>query len=257
MYGIPVYCISGGLGEGASNVHAQGLNLTQPERTRAAYQALDFAGLDPFLRSHPRGLDLGDPRRRRGVVGRSAPVDRLGKAAVAGPARRDPDEPTAALDTTPETTLVSRLMAGWRAHRDHRDASRADPVADRAHADPAERQDGGGRAARCGSGASDQGQGGGGRMTTVTDPHGVRGADPADERTIWMSAAVTIGVFLVWALGRPGRSGSCAARRDRPSSKPQIIQNLEGGSLPNWTWPRATRAPGHCSAKLYGTKYQT
>jgi ATP-binding cassette, subfamily C, bacterial LapB len=86
------------------------LNLTQLERDEERmYQALDFAGLGPFLRGHPRGLDLVI---RDGGEGLS-----VGQRQSIGWARlwlQDPkvvilDEPTAALDTTLETTLVSRL----------------------------------------------------------------------------------------------------------------------------------------------------
>ncbi|MGD9916777.1 MAG: ATP-binding cassette domain-containing protein [Paenirhodobacter sp.] len=93
------------------------LNLTQLERDEERlYQALDFAGLGPFLRAHPRGLDL---EIRDGGEGLS-----VGQRQSIGWARlwlQDPsvvilDEPTAALDTTLETTLVSRLD-GWLAGR--------------------------------------------------------------------------------------------------------------------------------------------
>lgn len=86
------------------------LNLTQLERDEERlYRALDFAGLGPFLRGHPKGLDLPI---RDGGEGLS-----VGQRQSIGWARlwlQDPtvvilDEPTAALDTTLETTLVSRL----------------------------------------------------------------------------------------------------------------------------------------------------
>ena len=86
------------------------LNLTQLERDEERlYRALDFAGLGPFLRGHPKGLDL---EIRDGGEGLS-----VGQRQSIGWARlwlQDPsvvilDEPTAALDTTLETTLVSRL----------------------------------------------------------------------------------------------------------------------------------------------------
>ncbi len=93
------------------------LNLTQLERDETRlYAALDFAGLGPFVRSHPRGLDL---ELRDGGEGLS-----VGQRQSIGWARlwlQDPtvvilDEPTAALDTTLETTLVSRLES-WLAGR--------------------------------------------------------------------------------------------------------------------------------------------
>ncbi len=74
--------------------------------------ALDFAGLGPFVRSHPRGLDLEIREMGEGLS--------VGQRQSLGWARlwlQDPavvllDEPTAALDQTLETTLVSRL-GGW------------------------------------------------------------------------------------------------------------------------------------------------
>ena len=86
------------------------LNLTQLERDDdRLMQALDFAGLGPFLRNHPKGLDL---EVRDGGEGLS-----IGQRQSIGWARlwlQDPsivllDEPTAALDQTLERTLVSRL----------------------------------------------------------------------------------------------------------------------------------------------------
>lgn len=74
------------------------------------FAALDFAGLGPFVRSHPRGLDLEIHEMGEGLS--------VGQRQSIGWARiwlQDPvvailDEPTAALDQTLETTLVSRLM---------------------------------------------------------------------------------------------------------------------------------------------------
>ncbi len=93
------------------------LNLTQLERDEERlFSALDFAGLGPFVRSHPRGLDL--------TLGDGGEGLSVGQRQSIGWARlwlQDPsvvilDEPTAALDTTLETTLVSRLD-GWLAGR--------------------------------------------------------------------------------------------------------------------------------------------
>jgi ATP-binding cassette subfamily C protein LapB len=72
-------------------------------------QALDFAGLGAFVRAHPRGLDLVIHEMGEGLS--------VGQRQSIGWARlwlQDPrvvilDEPTAALDHTLETTLVSRL----------------------------------------------------------------------------------------------------------------------------------------------------
>lgn len=74
--------------------------------------ALDFAGLGPFIRNHPRGLDLEIQELEEGLS--------VGQRQSIGWARlwlQDPavvllDEPTAALDQTLEATLVSRLH-GW------------------------------------------------------------------------------------------------------------------------------------------------
>ncbi|QQA41860.1 type I secretion system permease/ATPase [Pelagovum pacificum] len=88
----------------------ENLNLTLLERDDdRLLAALDFAGLGPFVRNHPKGLDL---ELRDGGEGLS-----IGQRQSLGWARlwlQDPpicllDEPTAALDTTLEATLVSRL----------------------------------------------------------------------------------------------------------------------------------------------------
>jgi len=89
------------------------LNMTQLERDDdRMFAALDFAGLGPFVRSHPRGLDLEIREMGEGLS--------VGQRQSMGWARlwlQDPavvllDEPTSALDQTLETTLVSRLK-GW------------------------------------------------------------------------------------------------------------------------------------------------
>ncbi|MCT4556576.1 MAG: ATP-binding cassette domain-containing protein [Pelagimonas sp.] len=86
------------------------LNLTLLERDDdRLFQALDFAGLGQFVKSHPKGLDLDI---RDGGEGLS-----VGQRQSIGWARlwlQDPDiclldEPTAALDQTLEKTLISRL----------------------------------------------------------------------------------------------------------------------------------------------------
>jgi len=88
----------------------ENLNLTLLERDDARLmQALDFAGLGPFVRNHPKGLDLEILDGGQGLS--------QGQRQSIGWARlwlQDPkvcllDEPTAALDTTLENTLVSRL----------------------------------------------------------------------------------------------------------------------------------------------------
>ncbi len=87
------------------------LNMTQLERDDdRLLAALDFAGLGPFVRNHPRGLDLEIRELGEGLS--------VGQRQSIGWARlwlQDPrvvllDEPTAALDQTLEATLVSRLQ---------------------------------------------------------------------------------------------------------------------------------------------------
>ncbi|MGB7317514.1 MAG: type I secretion system permease/ATPase [Planktotalea sp.] len=86
------------------------LNLNMLERDdERLMQALDFAGLGQFVKTHPKGLDLAI---HDGGAGLS-----IGQRQSIGWARlwlQDPaicllDEPTAALDQTLENTLVSRL----------------------------------------------------------------------------------------------------------------------------------------------------
>ncbi len=86
------------------------LNLSQLEREDdRLYASLDFAGLGPFVRNHPRGLDLEIKEMGEGLS--------VGQRQSIGWARiwlQDPviailDEPTAALDQVLESTLVSRL----------------------------------------------------------------------------------------------------------------------------------------------------
>ena len=86
------------------------LNLNMLERDDdRLYEALDFAGLGQFVKSHAKGLDL---EIHDGGAGLS-----VGQRQSIGWARmwlQDPDiclldEPTAALDQTLEKTLISRL----------------------------------------------------------------------------------------------------------------------------------------------------
>ncbi|MEO0402068.1 MAG: ATP-binding cassette domain-containing protein [Pseudomonadota bacterium] len=86
------------------------LNLTMLEQDDdRLYSALDFAGLGPFVKAHHKGLDLDILDGGQGLS--------IGQRQSIGWARlwlQDPavcllDEPTAALDQTLETTLVSRL----------------------------------------------------------------------------------------------------------------------------------------------------
>lgn len=87
-------------------------NLTMTDLERdddRLLAALDFAGLGPFVRNHPCGLDLELRETGEGLS--------VGQRQSVGWARlwlQDPkvvllDEPTAALDQTLEATLVSRL----------------------------------------------------------------------------------------------------------------------------------------------------
>lgn len=93
------------------------LNLAMLERDDARLlQALDFAGLGPFVREHHKGLDL--------EIGDGGQGLSIGQRQSVGWARlwlQDPricllDEPTAALDQTLEKTLISRLES-WLAGR--------------------------------------------------------------------------------------------------------------------------------------------
>ncbi|UXX83264.1 ATP-binding cassette domain-containing protein [Roseovarius pelagicus] len=88
----------------------ENLNLNLLERDDGRLmRALDFAGLGPFVRAHPKGLDLEILDGGQGLS--------QGQRQSIGWARlwlQDPkicllDEPTAALDQTLERTLVSRL----------------------------------------------------------------------------------------------------------------------------------------------------
>ena len=91
----------------------ENLNLSQLRADDARLiEALEFAGLGPFVAGHPRGLDLDIRELGEGLS--------VGQRQSVGWARlwlQDPsivllDEPTAALDQTLESVLISRL-AGW------------------------------------------------------------------------------------------------------------------------------------------------
>lgn len=86
------------------------LNMNQLERDDdRLFAALDFAGLGPFVRSHPRGLDLEIKEMGEGLsVGQRQSIG-WARIWLQDPAVAILDEPTAALDQTLETTLVSRL----------------------------------------------------------------------------------------------------------------------------------------------------
>lgn len=87
------------------------LNMTQLERDDdRLFDALDFAGLGPFVRSHPRGLDLEIKEMGEGLsVGQRQSLG-WARLWLQNPAVAILDEPTAALDQTLENTLVSRLQ---------------------------------------------------------------------------------------------------------------------------------------------------
>lgn len=92
-------------------------------------------------------------------------------------------------------------------------------------------------------------------MTTV-DPSAVHSATKRLSVTVWL-VAVTVAIFLVWAgfasvdqiVRGPGEIVS--------SSKPQIIQNLEGGILAELNVSEGDEvAPGQVLGRLYGTSYK-
>lgn len=89
------------------------LNLTQLERDDdRLLAALDFAGLGPFVRGTPRGLDHEIKEMGEGLsVGQRQSVG-WARLWLQNPSVVILDEPTAALDQTLEATLVSRLK-GW------------------------------------------------------------------------------------------------------------------------------------------------
>lgn len=89
------------------------LNMSQLERDDdRLFDALDFAGLGQFVRAHPRGLDLEIKEMGEGLsVGQRQSIG-WARLWLQDPAVAVLDEPTAALDQTLETTLVSRLK-GW------------------------------------------------------------------------------------------------------------------------------------------------
>ncbi|QYK43422.1 MAG: ATP-binding cassette domain-containing protein [Paracoccaceae bacterium] len=86
------------------------LNLHGLERDEdRMLQALDFAGLGQFVRAHPRGLDLPIHEGGDGLsVGQRQSIG-WARLWLQNPAVVILDEPTAALDQTLESTLVSRL----------------------------------------------------------------------------------------------------------------------------------------------------
>lgn len=93
------------------------LNLHLLERDDPRLMAaLDFAGLGPFVRGHPLGLDLPVHDGGEGLsVGQRQSIG-WARLWLQDPAVALLDEPTAAFDQPLETALVSRLQ-GWLAGR--------------------------------------------------------------------------------------------------------------------------------------------
>ncbi|HHS94673.1 MAG TPA: ATP-binding cassette domain-containing protein [Rhodobacterales bacterium] len=86
------------------------LNLTLLERDdERLLAALDFAGLGPFVRGHAKGLDLEIRDAGEGLSAGQRQSIGWARIWLADPSVVLLDEPTAALDTTLEMTLVSRL----------------------------------------------------------------------------------------------------------------------------------------------------
>jgi ATP-binding cassette, subfamily C, bacterial LapB len=86
------------------------LNLTLLERDDdRLLAALDFAGLGPFVRGHAKGLDLEIRDAGEGLSTGQRQSIGWARIWLADPSVVLLDEPTAALDTTLEATLVSRL----------------------------------------------------------------------------------------------------------------------------------------------------
>ncbi len=89
------------------------LNMSQLERRDdRLLESLDFSGIGQFVRGHSRGLDLQIKEMGEGLsVGQRQSIG-WARIWLQDPAVAILDEPTAALDQTLETTLVSRLK-GW------------------------------------------------------------------------------------------------------------------------------------------------
>ncbi len=91
-------------------------------------------------------------------------------------------------------------------------------------------------------------------MTTFD--HGLDGKMRGPSLTIWMIAA-TVVVFLIWASFAWLAEIVRAEGQVVSSSRPQIIQNLEGGILAELNVAEGdTVEPGQPLARLYGTQYQ-
>lgn len=88
----------------------ENLNLHQLERDdERLFEALDFAGLGPFVKGHHKGLDLEITDGGQGLsVGQRQSIG-WARIWLQNPPIVLLDEPTASLDQTLEATLVSRL----------------------------------------------------------------------------------------------------------------------------------------------------
>ena len=260
------------------------LNMTQLERDDdRLFDALDFAGLGPFVRSHPRGLDLEIREMGEGLsVGQRQSIG-WARMWLQNPRVAILDEPTAALDQTLETTLVSRLNT-WLDGRTAIIATHRVPIlqltgrvvilqngrlavdgpreAVLAHLNK-------GRAARPlpRTGRGDwQHQprqktvhhAGRGRqtMSLASFDEGFAEKTRGPSRTIWMIVLVAV-VFVVWASVAWVDEIVRAQGEVVSSSRPQIIQNLEGGILAELNVAEGDLVePGQTLARLYGTQYQ-
>ncbi len=91
-------------------------------------------------------------------------------------------------------------------------------------------------------------------MTTFDD--GLAGKMRGPSLTIWMIAA-SVAVFILWASFAWVAEIVRAEGQVVSSSRPQIIQNLEGGILAELNVAEGdTVVPGQPLARLYGTQYQ-
>ncbi|MDN5786529.1 HlyD family type I secretion periplasmic adaptor subunit [Pseudorhodobacter sp.] len=93
-------------------------------------------------------------------------------------------------------------------------------------------------------------------MMTTFD-HGLEEKTERPGRMIWLIAAVVV-IFIVWAAFAWVDEIVRARGQVVSSSRPQIIQNLEGGILAELDVAEGDVVePGQPLARLYGTQYQT
>ncbi len=221
--------------------------------------ALDFAGLDAFVRGHHRGLDL---EIRDGGEGLS-----VGQRQSIGWARlwlQNPsvcllDEPTAALDQALETALVTRLKS-WLSGRTAVIATHRMPIvglADRTMVFKDGRMvvDGPRDQVMAHLSKGKQASGRASVMVTLDDM-----LDRDMDRPGWVIRIVGLIVlaFLLWAaIARVDE----IVRSDGQmisSSRPQIVQNLEGGILSELLVHEGQEvAQGQVLARLQGTEFRT